>query len=121
KTTSSCTLCLRARASKSIRYLNSDVQDMVTTQLWQLVGVDIVGPYGRPSLRRRAIMSSKVSSSSIASNGGNSFDPSKDYYILVCQDAVSGFIAARSMRDSKGPTLAAALHSIFCEHGAPAV
>ncbi|KAF4647565.1 hypothetical protein FOL47_004451, partial [Perkinsus chesapeaki] len=120
-TTSSCTLCLRARASKSTRYLNSDVQDMVATQLWQLVGIDIVGPYGRPSLRRQPRLSSSASSSSIGSNGDSSLDPAKDYYVLVCQDAVSGYIVARPMRNSKAGTLASTLHSIFCEHGAPAV
>ncbi|KAF4757381.1 hypothetical protein FOZ63_008060, partial [Perkinsus olseni] len=121
KTTSSCTLCLRARSSKSTRYLNSDVQDMVATQLWQLVGLDIVGPYGRPPLRRRLKLSSSVSTSSTGSNNDRGLDPSKDYYLLVCQDAVSGFIASRAMRDSKSTTIAAAIHSIFCEHGSPAV
>ncbi|KAF4751211.1 hypothetical protein FOZ62_020314, partial [Perkinsus olseni] len=79
KTTSSCTLCLKARASKAIRYANNAVQDMVVTQLWQLVGIDILGPYGRAPTRNR---------------GGDShsentylLDPSKDYYALVCQDA----------------------------------
>ncbi|KAF4649511.1 hypothetical protein FOZ61_001229, partial [Perkinsus olseni] len=113
KTTSSCTLCLKARASKAIRYANNAVQDMVVTQLWQLVGIDILGPYGRASTRNRGG----------DSHGENTYllDPSKDYYALVCQDAVSGFIASRPLRNCKGPTIAAAIHSIFCEHGPPSV
>ncbi|KAF4677849.1 hypothetical protein FOZ60_017148, partial [Perkinsus olseni] len=121
KTTSSCTRCLRARASKSIRYLNSDVQDMIVTQLWQLVGVDVVGPYGRPSTRHRSRLSSSASNASASSQGDANLDPSKDYYVLVCQDAVSGYIAARPMRNSKAETVAMALHAIFCEHGSPSV
>ncbi|KAF4678371.1 hypothetical protein FOZ60_016838, partial [Perkinsus olseni] len=121
KTTSSCARCLRARASKSIRYLNSDVQDMIVTQLWQLVGVDVVGPYGRPSTRHRSRLSSSASNASASSQGDANLDPSKDYYVLVCQDAVSGYIAARPMRNSKAETVAMALHAIFCEHGSPSV
>ncbi|KAF4653769.1 hypothetical protein FOL47_010294 [Perkinsus chesapeaki] len=113
KTTSSCTLCLKARASKAIRYANNAVQDMVVTQLWQLIGIDILGPYGRASTRDRG-----------GANRGEhvyQLDPAKDYYALVCQDGVSGFIASRPLRDCKGSTIAAALHSVFCEHGPPSV
>ncbi|KAF4678810.1 hypothetical protein FOZ60_016044 [Perkinsus olseni] len=42
-------------------------------------------------------------------------------YILLVQDYVSGFTAARPLHDVKAKTVANAIHGVFCEHGSPSV
>ncbi|EER00194.1 hypothetical protein Pmar_PMAR017052 [Perkinsus marinus ATCC 50983] len=100
----SCTSCTKARATRQLNYITNHVQDSLTTSLWQLVGIDEAGPYDR---------STKPNDQKTDGNG--------PYYVLLVQDYVSGFTAARPMHDVKGGTVADAIHGVFCEHGSPSV
>ncbi|KAF4678090.1 hypothetical protein FOL47_005369 [Perkinsus chesapeaki] len=103
----SCTSCTKARATRKYDYIVNKVQDLLTTGLWQIVGIDVAGPYDRPSRT--------------SNDSGDRLDPNKDYYVLLVQDYVSGFTAARPLRNIKTKTVADAVHGVFCEHGSPSV
>ncbi|KAF4678448.1 hypothetical protein FOZ60_016573, partial [Perkinsus olseni] len=109
-TIGSCIPCLKARATRQHNYLVTQVQTLLTECLWQLVGVDVAGPYGRTS-----------ASTNSSNNTTPTSDSDKDHYILLIHDYVSGFTVARPMRNSKATTVAGVLDSVFLEHGSPAV
>ncbi|KAF4646595.1 hypothetical protein FOL46_005414, partial [Perkinsus olseni] len=46
-TLKTCTSCIKARATRQFNYVTNHVQDLLTTGLWQVVGVDVAGPYGK--------------------------------------------------------------------------
>ncbi|KAF4652560.1 hypothetical protein FOL47_011029 [Perkinsus chesapeaki] len=98
-TIGSCVSCLKARASRRLDYVTTHVQGLVSTGLWQVVGADLAGPYGKHSPDSGEV----------------------DHYLLLVHDHVSGFTCARVLRDSLPKTIALAFHSIFCEHGSPRV
>ncbi|KAF4646436.1 hypothetical protein FOL47_006261, partial [Perkinsus chesapeaki] len=104
-TLSSCIPCLKARATRQHNYLVTRVQTLLTEGLWQIVGVDLAGPYGR--------------STSTTTTPVDDFE--KNHYLLLVHDYVSGFTVARPLRDSKSTTVAASLDNVFLEHGSPAV
>ncbi|EER14024.1 hypothetical protein Pmar_PMAR005469 [Perkinsus marinus ATCC 50983] len=97
----SCIPCLKARAARSLDYVTTHVQGLLTTGLWQVVGADLAGPYGRRQ--------------------GTQGDDDEEHYLLLVHDHASGFTCARPLKDSKPKTIAKVLHSVFCEHGAPRV
>ncbi|KAF4689705.1 hypothetical protein FOZ60_001207, partial [Perkinsus olseni] len=97
----SCIPCLKARAARSLDYVTTHVQGLLTKGLWQVVGADLAGPYGR--------------------RGDSQGDDEEEHYLLLVHDHVSGFTCARPLKDSKPKTVAEVFHSIFCEHGAPRV
>ncbi|KAF4647487.1 hypothetical protein FOL47_004529, partial [Perkinsus chesapeaki] len=43
----SCTSCIKARATRQFNYVVNNVQSLLTTGLWQILGVDVAGPYDR--------------------------------------------------------------------------
>ncbi|KAF4650579.1 hypothetical protein FOL47_001042, partial [Perkinsus chesapeaki] len=100
----SCVPCLKARAARSLDYMVIHVQKLLTKGLWQVVGADLAGPYGRS-----------------ANSGGDGQGDDDEHFLLLVHDHVSGFTCARPLKDSKPETLAKVFHSIFCEHGAPRV
>ncbi|KAF4730788.1 hypothetical protein FOZ63_028678 [Perkinsus olseni] len=110
-TIGSCIPCLRARATRQHNYLVTRVQSLLTEGLWQIVGADIAGPYGKPST-----VTSSTSNAATPSEGSTT-----NHYLLLVHDYVSGFTVARPLRDTKSTTVAAVLDNIFLEHGSPAV
>ncbi|KAF4726318.1 hypothetical protein FOZ63_002157, partial [Perkinsus olseni] len=105
-TIGSCIPCLKARATRQHNYLVTQVQTLLTEGLWQVVGVDLAGPYGR---------------SSTTATDATTEDTNKSHYLLLVHDYVSGYTVARPLRDSKSTTVASVLDCVFLEHGSPAV